>query len=155
MAEGAKVSKVDGDKKEEAVHLRREIGLLPAVCFIIGTVVGSGIFIAPKGVLMNSGSVGLSLLVWALCGVLSLFGEAPAMTLLIVKLLPCQFSEVAPMHFQFFLGVEERGRGGCQSSSLFGYDKGLKALCLARTEQIADFHKGRSRDHVTVAMFNV
>lgn len=74
MAEGAKVSKVDGDKKEEAVHLRREIGLLPAVCFIIGTVVGSGIFIAPKGVLMNSGSVGLSLLVWALCGVLSLFG---------------------------------------------------------------------------------
>lgn len=76
MAEGAKVTKVDGDKKEEAVRLRREIGLLPAMCFIIGTVVGSGIFIAPKGVLMNSGSVGLSLLVWVLCGVLSLFGEA-------------------------------------------------------------------------------
>ncbi|KAK5876594.1 hypothetical protein CesoFtcFv8_025929 [Champsocephalus esox] len=68
----------EDDKKdkteEEVVHLRREIGLLPAVCFIIGTVVGSGIFIAPKGVLINSGSVGLSLLVWALCGVLSLFG---------------------------------------------------------------------------------
>uniref|UniRef100_A0A8C6M726 Si:ch73-352p4.8 n=1 Tax=Nothobranchius furzeri TaxID=105023 RepID=A0A8C6M726_NOTFU len=59
---------------EKGVHLRREIGLLPAVSFIIGTVVGSGIFIAPKGVLMNSGSVGLSLLVWALCGILSLFG---------------------------------------------------------------------------------
>ncbi|KAM9328410.1 LOW QUALITY PROTEIN: cystine/glutamate transporter [Pholidichthys leucotaenia] len=58
---------------EEVVHLDRQIGLLSAVCFIIGTVVGSGI-IAPKGVLMNSGSVGLSLLVWALCGVLSLFG---------------------------------------------------------------------------------
>ncbi|KAI3366662.1 hypothetical protein L3Q82_009349, partial [Scortum barcoo] len=72
------VKKVEDDKKEkskeEGVHLRREIGLLPAVCFIIGTVVGSGIFIAPKGVLMNSGSVGLSLLVWTLCGVLSLFG---------------------------------------------------------------------------------
>ncbi|XP_041636759.1 cystine/glutamate transporter [Cheilinus undulatus] len=61
-------------KEEEVVHLRREITLLPAVSFIIGTVVGSGIFIAPKGVLMNSGSVGLSLLVWALCGVLSMFG---------------------------------------------------------------------------------
>ncbi|KAF3705234.1 Cystine/glutamate transporter [Channa argus] len=59
---------------DELVHLRRKIGLLPAVCFIIGTVVGSGIFIAPKGVLVNSGSVGLSLLVWALCGVLSMFG---------------------------------------------------------------------------------
>lgn len=73
------MKKEEGDKKEKAeeevVHLRREIGLLPAVSFIIGTVVGSGIFIAPKGVLMNSGSVGLSLLVWALCGVLSLFGE--------------------------------------------------------------------------------
>ncbi|XP_030575762.1 cystine/glutamate transporter-like [Archocentrus centrarchus] len=62
--------KVDG----EVVCLRRKIGLLPAVSFIIGTVVGSGIFIAPKGVLINSGSVGLSLLVWVLCGVLSLFG---------------------------------------------------------------------------------
>ncbi|KAK7129838.1 hypothetical protein R3I94_009243 [Phoxinus phoxinus] len=60
--------------KDDAVHLRRRIGLLPSISFIIGTVVGSGIFIAPKGVLMNSGSVGLSLLVWALCGVLSTFG---------------------------------------------------------------------------------
>uniref|UniRef100_A0A3Q4N0E9 Si:ch73-352p4.8 n=1 Tax=Neolamprologus brichardi TaxID=32507 RepID=A0A3Q4N0E9_NEOBR len=70
------VNKEDDNKKktdEELVHLRREIGLLPAVSFIMGTVVGSGIFIAPKGVLMNSGSVGLSLLVWGLCGVLSLF----------------------------------------------------------------------------------
>ncbi|XP_071761802.2 cystine/glutamate transporter [Centroberyx gerrardi] len=61
-------------KGEEVVHLRRTIGLVPAVSFIIGTVVGSGIFIAPKGVLMNSGSVGLSLLVWVLSGVLSTFG---------------------------------------------------------------------------------
>ncbi|XP_039895292.1 cystine/glutamate transporter-like isoform X3 [Simochromis diagramma] len=71
------VNKEDDNKKktdEELVHLRREIGLLPAVSFIMGTVVGSGIFIAPKGVLMNSGSVELSLLVWGLCGVLSLFG---------------------------------------------------------------------------------
>lgn len=69
--------KENGDREEATVHLRREIGLLPAVSFIIGTVVGSGIFIAPKGVLLNSGSVGLSLLVWALCGLLSLFGKRP------------------------------------------------------------------------------
>eukprot|EP00063_Salmo_salar_P034253 XP_014009088.1 PREDICTED: cystine/glutamate transporter-like [Salmo salar] len=41
-------------KEDEVIHLRRTIGLLPAISFIIGTVVGSGIFIAPKGVLMNS-----------------------------------------------------------------------------------------------------
>ncbi|TNN68808.1 Cystine/glutamate transporter [Liparis tanakae] len=45
------------------------------MCFIVGTVVGSGIFIAPKGVLVNSGgSVGVSLLVWVLSGVLSMLG---------------------------------------------------------------------------------
>lgn len=65
------------ENNEDVVKLHRQIGLLPAVSFIIGTVVGSGIFIAPKGVLMNSGSVGLSLVVWALCGVLSLFGKNP------------------------------------------------------------------------------
>ncbi|XP_058481471.1 cystine/glutamate transporter-like isoform X2 [Solea solea] len=66
----------DGKEKveEEAVQLRRKIGLLPAISLIIGSVVGSGIFVSPKGVLMNSGSVGLSLLVWALSGIISLFG---------------------------------------------------------------------------------
>lgn len=58
------VNKEDDNKKktdEELVHLQREIGLLPAVSFIMGTVVGSGIFIAPKGVLMT---VWGPLLVW-------------------------------------------------------------------------------------------
>lgn len=64
--------------KDDAIYLKRRIGLLPSVSFIIGTVVGSGIFIAPKGVLMNTGSVGVSLIVWSLCGVLSLFGELSA-----------------------------------------------------------------------------
>uniref|UniRef100_A0A8C9V9T9 Cystine/glutamate transporter n=1 Tax=Scleropages formosus TaxID=113540 RepID=A0A8C9V9T9_SCLFO len=59
---------------EDAVYLRRRIGLLAATSLIVGTVVGSGIFIAPKGVLVNTGSVGLSLVIWILCGVLSTFG---------------------------------------------------------------------------------
>ncbi|XP_068611318.1 cystine/glutamate transporter-like [Brachionichthys hirsutus] len=67
----------DGERKQpddEAVHLRREINLLSATAIVFGSMVGSGIFIAPKGILMNSGSVGLSLLVWALSGILSMFG---------------------------------------------------------------------------------
>ncbi|XP_027009884.2 cystine/glutamate transporter-like isoform X2 [Tachysurus fulvidraco] len=66
--------KVEDRVKEDKVHLRRSIGLLPAVSFTIGTMVGSGIFIAPKGVHINTGSVGLSLVVWALCGLLSMLG---------------------------------------------------------------------------------
>ncbi|MCJ8743137.1 hypothetical protein PDJAM_G00090390 [Pangasius djambal] len=66
--------KSEDEGKEDRVHLRRSISLVPAVSFIVGTMVGSGIFIAPKGVHINTGSVGLSLLIWALCGLLSTFG---------------------------------------------------------------------------------
>ncbi|XP_062989400.1 cystine/glutamate transporter-like [Elgaria multicarinata webbii] len=62
------------DGKEEAVFLRRKITLMQAIALAVGTMVGSGIFISPKGVLQNSGNVGVSLLVWLACGILSLFG---------------------------------------------------------------------------------
>ncbi|XP_061844886.1 cystine/glutamate transporter isoform X2 [Colius striatus] len=61
-------------KKTDAVFLRKKITLLRAFSLLIGSMVGSGIFISPKGVLENSGSVGFSLIVWFACGVLSMFG---------------------------------------------------------------------------------
>ena len=35
----------------------------------------AGIFVSPKGVLATTGSVGLSLMVWVVCGLLSMIGE--------------------------------------------------------------------------------
>ncbi|NXD08915.1 XCT protein, partial [Nothocercus nigrocapillus] len=59
---------------EEPVFLRKKITLLRAFSLLIGSMVGSGIFISPKGVLKNSGNVGFSLVVWFACGLLSMFG---------------------------------------------------------------------------------
>lgn len=61
-------------KEEEAVFLRKKITLLRAFSLLVGSMVGSGIFISPKGVLKHSGNVGVSLIVWFACGILSLFG---------------------------------------------------------------------------------
>ena len=42
---------------------------------VIGTIIGSGIFISPKGILQNTnGSVGWALMVWIACGIMSMFG---------------------------------------------------------------------------------
>ncbi|XP_041376190.1 large neutral amino acids transporter small subunit 2-like [Gigantopelta aegis] len=56
------------------VELKRKITLLNGCAIIIGSIIGSGIFVSPKGVLENTGSVGVSLIVWTGCGLLSLIG---------------------------------------------------------------------------------
>lgn len=56
------------------VGLQRKLGLLSGICLIIGTMIGSGIFASPRYVMENSGSVGLTLIVWSLSGLLSMFG---------------------------------------------------------------------------------
>ncbi|XP_051901111.1 cystine/glutamate transporter [Pristis pectinata] len=56
------------------VVLKKKVNLLRGISIIIGTIIGAGIFISPKGILQHTGTVGMALVMWTACGILSLFG---------------------------------------------------------------------------------
>lgn len=82
-----------GMGENEKVRMKKELGLLEGVAIILGIICGSGItlhflrfclllsisiiagiFISPKGIIQEVDSIGFSLVVWVLCGLLSMIG---------------------------------------------------------------------------------
>ena len=55
-------------------QLRRTLSLRDLIFIVVGTVIGSGIFLTPGGVVRAAGSGGMALLAWTIGGVLSLLG---------------------------------------------------------------------------------
>ncbi|HUS05633.1 MAG TPA: amino acid permease [Bryobacteraceae bacterium] len=54
--------------------LRRDLGMWGAIAIVIGTVIGSGIFLVPKAMVTRVGSPEMVFMVWIFGGILSLFG---------------------------------------------------------------------------------
>src|SRR5919198_4902700 len=54
--------------------LRRTLSLSDLIFIVVGTVIGSGIFLTPGAVVRSTGSGGVALLAWIIGGVLSLLG---------------------------------------------------------------------------------
>ena len=63
----------DYKRNSRPVSLQRSVGVPGAVALLVGTMIGSGIFATPKWVLLYVGSVGMSLVMWSLCGLIALF----------------------------------------------------------------------------------
>ncbi|XP_064010048.1 solute carrier family 7 member 13 [Pogoniulus pusillus] len=67
--------KVVQSKEKTKMQLKRSIGYFDGVSFIIGTIVGAGIFVSPTGVLKHSLlNVGVALTIWTVSGLVSLMG---------------------------------------------------------------------------------
>lgn len=58
----------------ESHGLKRELGVWSAASIVVGTVIGSGIFLVPSSMTRSVGSPGMVFLVWIAGGLLSLFG---------------------------------------------------------------------------------
>lgn len=61
-------------KGQPAGKLSRNVTLLQGVSLMVGVMIGSGIFVTPRYVLLHSGSVGMTLLVWISSGVMATLG---------------------------------------------------------------------------------
>src|SRR6185295_7501339 len=55
-------------------ELKRDLGLWSAVAIVVGTVIGSGIFLVPKTMILAVGSVPMVFFVWIFAGALTLAG---------------------------------------------------------------------------------
>ena len=70
----AEVPGSESTKNEETVGLKATMSLMNGITVIVGSIIGSGIFVSPSGVLRNTGSPNLALIVWTASGIFSMIG---------------------------------------------------------------------------------
>ncbi|KAI0978113.1 hypothetical protein GJ496_003787 [Pomphorhynchus laevis] len=56
------------------IELKKRLSAFTGAMFIVNYMVGSGIFVTPQFVLLEAGSIGASLIVWLICGIVIICG---------------------------------------------------------------------------------
>jgi len=64
----------DSNQDSDDLRMKRRVGLWSAVALIVGTMIGSGIFVSSGNLLSGAKSPGLCLVLWTVCGFYSLLG---------------------------------------------------------------------------------
>lgn len=67
------------------VGLKAKMSLLNGCTVIVGSIIGSGIFVSPTGVLMHTGSVNMALIVWILSGLFSMVSQIENIFIICLK----------------------------------------------------------------------
>ena len=72
------------EDQHEDKHLKRELGLLDGTMLVVGSMIGSGIFIVSADIMRNVGSAGWLILIWVISGLMTMiaavsYGELSAM----------------------------------------------------------------------------
>lgn len=76
------------ENKEEdtgEITLKAKMSLLNGITVIVGSIIGSGIFVSPTGVLLNTGSVNAALIVWIVSGVFSMVSISILKNILFIR----------------------------------------------------------------------
>ena len=69
-----RLSSAAGKTVAPPLGLRRELNLFDAVAVVVGTIIGSGIFLIPSFIAAQLNTLGAVLLVWVVGGILTVFG---------------------------------------------------------------------------------
>ena len=56
-------------------RLQKSVGCIKGFCFIVGALIGSGVFISPSLVVRATNDLGLALVIWLACGIVALFAS--------------------------------------------------------------------------------
>nr|XP_009682214.1 PREDICTED: b(0,+)-type amino acid transporter 1-like [Struthio camelus australis] len=139
-------SPTDLSERRENLRLKQEVGLISGVSLIAGTMIGSGIFMSPEWVLHHMGSPASSLLIWASCGLLAMFGALSYAELgTIIKESGGEYIYILRIFGSFpaFLFA--------YSSVILVRPASLAAICLSFSEYaVAPFYPGCSSPQIVI-----